>query len=235
MATSFSEKFADKTVLTFDVYGTLIDWETGIFNALHPILSKRGFDCTEEEAFEVFFVHESTLEAGPYLTYREILVETLNRICKDLGFEPTAAEVDAFSNSVGDWPAFPDSQQVLAVLKKRFKLAVITNCDDELFALSNKRLGVDFDYVITSQQARSYKPSLNNFHVAFGRILEPREQILHVAESMFHDHVPAKELDMATIWINRRHGKTSLGSLPVAYSKFDAEFPDMMTFAAAIV
>lgn len=237
MATSddFATKFADKTVLTIDVYGTLIDWERGICNALGPILRHHGFEIGDREMLESYAWHESALEAGPYLTYREILEEALRRIASDIGFVPTEAELEAFSHSVGDWPAFPDSHDALVALQRRFKLAVITNGDDEFFALSNKLLKVDFDYVITAQQARSYKPSLNNFHVALGRINAPRSQVLHVAQSLFHDHVPAQALGLQTVWIDRRRGKPGYGAVPKAQAIPDAEFVDMRSFAHAIL
>lgn len=225
--------FDGRTVLTFDVYGTLIDWETGINDALQPVLKAHGVDFTEDQALEIYAKYEAELEAGPYMTYREVLAESLRRIGKELGFMPSDTEIETFSQSVGDWPAFPDSPAALQALKQQFKLAVITNCDDELFAMSAKRLGVEFDYIITAQQARSYKPSLNNFHLAFGRIDEPREQILHVAQSMFHDHVPAKSLGLTSVWINRRHDKPGFGATPAASAAADAEYPDMKSFAAA--
>ncbi|MNT49102.1 flavin mononucleotide phosphatase [compost metagenome] len=112
---------------------------------------------------------------------------------------------------------------------------MITNGDDESFALSKKRLDVEFDYAITAQQARSYKPSLNNFHVALGRIQVPRSQILHVAQSLFHDHVPAQALGLQTVWIDRRKGKPGFGAVPKANAVPDAEFDDMQSFANAIL
>ena len=117
------------------------------------------------------------------------------------------AEAAGFGSSVGQWPAFPDSAEALQRLQERFKLAVITNCDDDLFAQSERRLGVAFDYVITAQQAGSYKPDQANFLLAFERIEEPRDRILHVAQSLFHDHVPAKALGMTSVWIDRRQGR----------------------------
>lgn len=228
-------RFAGKTVLTLDVYGTLIDWERGICDALGPILRDRGFATSEEEMLERYATHESALEAGPYLTYREILEESLRHIAGDLGFTPKEDELDAFSHSVGDWPAFADSQAALVALQKRFRLAVITNGDDEFFSLSNKHLKIEFDYVVTAQQARSYKPSLNNFHVALGRIDAPRSQILHVAQSLYHDHVPAQALGLQTVWINRRRGKPGFGAVPKAEAVADAEFDDMRSFADAIL
>src|SRR5918992_5596277 len=174
--------------LTFDCYGTLIDWEPGIADALRVA----GASASDDALLEAFAGHEARLEAGPYLTYREVLAGALRGAGADLGFEPTDEQVAAFSGSVGDWPAFPDSADALAALKGRFRLGVITNCDDDLFALSNRRLGVDFDWVITAQQARGYKPRRENFELAFERIDVPRERILHVAQSLYHDHVPAE-------------------------------------------
>ena len=119
----------------------------------------------------------------------------------------------------------------LAALAGRFRLAVITNCDDDLFAASNRRLGVTFDWIVTAQQAESYKPSHRNFELAFERIGGPRERILHVAQSLYHDHVPAKELGLQSVWINRRAGREGSGATPPAAAAPDATFPDMASFA----
>jgi 2-haloacid dehalogenase len=212
--------------LTFDVYGTLIDWETGIAEALR----RAGATGSDDELLEAFARHEAELEAGPYLTYREVLAGAVRGVGADLGFEP--ADIEAFSASVGDWPAFPDSAEALATLAKRFRLGVITNCDDDLFALSNRRLGVEFDWVITAQQARGYKPRTENFELAFERIDVPRERILHVAQSLYHDHVPAKALGMTTVWIDRRQGREGFGATPPAEARPDLTVPDMRSFAA---
>ena len=145
--------FSAFEAMTFDCYGTLIDWETGLLEALHPIVANHGADPGDEALLETFARHESELEAGPYLTYREVLAGSLRGMGADLGFEPTEDEVTAFADSVGDWPAFPDSPAALAALKQRFRLGVITNCDDDLFARSNARLQVEFDWIVTAQQA----------------------------------------------------------------------------------
>ena len=205
--------------LTFDVYGTLIDWETGIATALR----RAGATGSDDELLEAFARHEAELEAGPYRTYRDVLAEAGRRV--------GVSDVEAFAGSVGDWPAFEDSAEALATLKRRFKLGVITNCDDDLFALSNRRLGVEFDWVITAQQARGYKPRLENFEYAFEHIDVPRERILHVAQSLFHDHAPAKSLGMTTVWIDRRHGREGFGATPPAEASPDLTVPDMRTFA----
>jgi 2-haloacid dehalogenase len=218
--------FGAYDALTFDVYGTLIDWETGIAEALRPFS-----DASDDALLESFARHEAALEAGPYRSYRAVLAGALRGIGADLGFEPTGDELARFSGSVGCWPAFEDSAEALAALKRRYKLGVITNCDDDLFALSNRRLGVEFDWVITAQQAGGYKPRLENFTYAFERIDVPRERILHVAQSLFHDHAPAKALGMTTVWIDRRHGREGFGATPPAEASPDLTVPDMRTFA----
>ena len=213
--------------LTFDCYGTLIDWETGLLAALAPHID--GAD--EQDVLERFARHEARLEAGPYLPYKEVLAGCLRALGEELGFTPTDAQAQAFGRSVEDWPAFEDSAEALAQLKRRFKLAVITNCDDDLFAASNRRLGVEFDWVITAEQARGYKPRTENFEFAFERIDVPRERILHVAQSLFHDHVPAKALGMTTVWIDRRHGRSGGGATPPADAVPDLTLPDLRSLA----
>jgi 2-haloacid dehalogenase len=219
-------------VLTFDCYGTLIDWEAGIAAGLGAVTRAHRVDVPNEELLTTYARHEAALEAGPYLRYREVLGRGCRGVCADLGVEPRDDEVEGFAGSVGLWPAFPDSAAALAALKARFRLGVITNCDDDLFAASNLRLGVTFDWVITAQQAGSYKPSHRNFELAFERIGEPRDRILHVAQSLFHDHVSAKELGLSSVWINRRAGREGSGATPPAEAGPDATFPDMASFAA---
>jgi 2-haloacid dehalogenase len=213
--------FADFDALTFDCYGTLIDWETGITDALTPIVPDSG------SLLERFAEHEAALEAGEYLRYAEVLEQCALR----LGASPPDAE--AFGQSVRDWPTFPDSAAALAALKARFRLGVITNCDDDLFAASNAKLGVEFDWVITAEQARGYKPRLENFELAFERIDLPRERVLHVAQSLFHDHVPAKRLGLSTVWVDRRAGRAG-GATPPAAAEPDLTVPDLKTLAERV-
>jgi 2-haloacid dehalogenase len=228
--------------MTFDIYGTLIDWEAGILAAFGQALAAdRGARPTavdgiggrpdDENLLERYARHESALEAGVYMPYAEVLGRALIGVCGELGLSPGAGEVAAFSASVGDWPAFADSVDALAALRREFRLGVITNCDDDLFALSNVRLGVEFDWVITAEQAGSYKPSLRNFELAFARIDVPRERILHVAQSLFHDHVPAKALGMTTVWVDRRGERPGFGATPPAQAVPDLVVPDMRTLA----
>jgi 2-haloacid dehalogenase len=217
--------------LTFDCYGTLIDWESGILAALRKVLEPRGIAPADDSLLEGYARHEAAAENGPYLRYREVLGRSLRGVCADLDVEPTDQEVARFSGSVGDWPAFPDSADALARLHGRFKLGVITNCDDDLFALSNRRLGVTFDWIVTAQQAGAYKPNPGTFAFAFERIEVPRERILHVAQSLYHDHVPGKAVGMATAWIDRRSDKPGFGATPPADAEPDISAPSMAAFA----
>jgi 2-haloacid dehalogenase len=226
--------FADFDALTFDCYGTLIDWETGILAALRPVLAAHAAQAGDEWLLERFGHHEAALEAGPYLRYADVLKGCLTRLGEDVGFTPTEGERTAFGRSVADWPPFPDSPPALAALKQRFRLGVITNCDDDLFAASNAKLGVDFDWVITAEQARGYKPRTENFEFAFARIDVPRERILHVAQSLFHDHVPAKALGLTTAWIDRRQGRAGTGATPPATARPDLTLPDLESLAKQV-
>jgi 2-haloacid dehalogenase len=228
-------RFEDYDALTFDCYGTLIDWESGIVAAAAPVLRAHGVTLGEEELLAAFGRHEARLESGEYRTYREVLAGSLRGLAAEQGVTPTDAEVAAFSESVGDWPAFADSAGALARLSERFRLGVITNCDDDLFARSNERLGVRFDWIVTAQQAGGYKPSVRPFDVAFATIDVPRERILHVAQSLFHDHVTAKRIGMTTVWIDRRAGREGIGATPPADATPDLVTPDMASFATLAV
>ncbi|MEO8229939.1 MAG: haloacid dehalogenase type II [Chloroflexota bacterium] len=223
--------FSRFDALTFDCYGTLIDWEAGILAALRAALEPRGVAPGDDELLERYAHHEAAAEDGPYRRYRDVLGRSLRGVCAELAVEPTDEEVARFSGSVADWPAFPDSADALARLHDRFKVGVITNCDDDLFALSNRRLGVTFDWIVTAQQVGSYKPDPANFRFAFERIDVPRERILHVAQSLYHDHVPAKALGMSTVWIDRRGDKPGFGATPPADAEPDLSAPSMAAFA----
>ncbi len=226
--------FDDFDVLSFDCYGTLIDWETGIWQALSLIFSNHNLALGREPALERYAALEAVIEAGPYLEYKQVLRGVLAGLGQQLGFTPTATELQYFSESVRDWPAFPDSPAALQALQRKYKLAILSNIDDDLFAFSQQRLQVSFDFIITAQQARSYKPSLNNFQAAFQRIGLPPARILHVAQSLFHDHVPAKSLGMSTVWVNRRQGLAGYGATPPAEARPDLEVPDLQTLARKI-
>jgi 2-haloacid dehalogenase len=218
--------------LTFDCYGTLIDWEAGIVAALRPVLGAAGIAPPDDELLRAFADVEAPAEAGPYQRYRDILALAGRGVAARYGVEPDDVGVTAFADSVGAWPAFPDSSAALGRLHERFRLGIITNCDDDLFARSAERLGTTFDWVVTAEQAGAYKPDERPFELAFERIGLPRERILHVAQSLFHDHVTAKRLGLTTVWIDRRGGRPG-GATPPADATPDATFPDMASFASA--
>jgi 2-haloacid dehalogenase len=217
--------------ITFDCYGTLIDWEQGILTALQPVLAPRGVEAAPDELLERYARREAELEAGDYLPYREILARSLYGLCGELGVSPSDGEADAFARAIADWPAFHDTAAALRALKQRFRLGVITNCDRDLFALSNRRLGITFDWVVTAEDARAYKPGLRPFELAFETIDVPRERILHAAQSLFHDHVPAGQLGLASVWVDRRHDRDGFGATPPASASPDLVVPDMRTLA----
>ena len=225
--------YAAFDVLTFDCYGTLIDWEPGIAAALRAQLGEAVAGHTDDDLLAAFAAVEQHAEV-PYKRYREVLEIAIRGVGERFSVPVDDGQARRFGASVGDWPAFADSQAALRRLQQRYKLAVITNCDDDLFAASEQRLGVSFDFVITAQQVGSYKPDVANFHFAYERIGVPRDQILHVAQSLFHDHVPAKALGMTTVWIDRRDGKAG-GATPPAAAIPDARFTSMEAFAAEAV
>jgi 2-haloacid dehalogenase len=222
---------ADFDVLTFDCYGTLIDWERGILEAIRPILDAHGVSADDEPVLQAFGRHESEIEAGPYKPYRDVLGAVLTAMLDHFAQVPSDEEIARFGGSVVDWPAFPDSAAALTSLHERFRLGVITNCDDDLFAASAQRLATEFDWVVTAQQARRYKPNPRGFELAFERIGLPPKRILHVAQSLFHDHVQAKKLGLSTVWVNRRHDRPGPGATPRADATPDLIVPDMATLA----
>ena len=221
-------------VLTFDCYGTLIDWETGIVDALRPIFAAHRVEIVPDKVLERYGEIESEAERGEYREYKTILSSVLVGLGTRFGFAPTAEELQRFSISVKDWPAFPDSPQALQALHRKYRLAIISNIDDDLFAFSARRLQTTFDWIITAQQAKSYKPSLNNFRLAFERIKVPKQRILHVAQSLFHDIAPANALGVSSVWVNRRHDKQGSGATPSAQARPDLEVPDLRTLASKI-
>ena len=230
--------FDDYDVLTFDCYGTLVDWEAGILAALRRPLGAHGIDAeraSDAGVLEAFGRHEAELEAGTYKPYRDVLGGVLTAMLHHFGEAASAEEVATFGGSVADWPAFPDSAAALARLHERFRLGVITNCDDDLFAASERRLGLSFDWVVTAQQAKRYKPNPRGFELMFERVGLPPRRILHVAQSLFHDHVTAKRLGLSTVWVDRRGDRPGAGATPPANATPDLIVPDMATLAARAV
>src|SRR5437868_3745116 len=173
-----SLNFSQFRCLTFDCYGTLIDWETGILGTLGSILKARGVAADSARILQLYSEIEPAIQADGYLRYREVLRRVVAGLAERFGFTASEAEMNALPESLKTWPPFPDTVAALGKLKSKYQLAIISNTDDDLFAQSAKLLQVPFDFVVTAQQARSYKPSLNNFHAALQRIGLPSSQIL---------------------------------------------------------
>ena len=204
--------FSQFECLTFDCYGTLIDWESGILAALKPILAAHGRELGDEALLELYGKLEAQAEAGEYRRYRDVLRFVTQRIASRLSFALHDGELDILPGSLRNWPPFPDTVEALRRLKSRYKLAIISNTDDDLFAETAKTLQVPFDFVITAEQARSYKPSPRNFELAIERIGLPKAEVLHCGQSVYHDIAPTRELEIANVWVNRRAGKAGSGA-----------------------
>jgi 2-haloacid dehalogenase len=232
-------RLSDFRVLSFDCYGTLIDWERGMLAALAPLIAKCRPAPAPEKLLALYARHESTQEAEtPQLVYRELVARVHERMAKELGVTASAAENAAFGASIGEWPAFPDSPQALADLKRHFKLVILSNVDRESFRASNARLGVAFDAILTAQDIGSYKPDPRNFAALIAKVTElghAKSELLHVAQSLYHDHVPAKKAGLKTAWIDRRAGKSG-GATPVPKEgvRPDARFASLAEFADAL-
>ena len=233
-------KITDFEALSFDCYGTLIDWEAGIGAVLRDWADRRGLDMTTEELLVAYADNEAEAERShPTDPYPSILSRAMRSLGKQLGVEVSHDDAHALAVSVPDWPAFPDSADALQRLAKHFKLIILSNIDNDGFAASNRRLGVTFDAILTAENIGSYKPSPANFdaldhHVDTMGI--PRDKLLHVAQSLFHDHVPAKGRGMTTVWINRRHADPGWGATPNPEADVtpDWTFTSMAEFADAV-
>jgi 2-haloacid dehalogenase len=221
-------------VLTFDCYGTLIDWESGILAALQPVLASHSVTIDDEKLLELYGELEAREEQGDYQNYQTILKKVLLGIGEKLRFTPSQPELENFATSVKDWQPFTDTVNALQALKTKYHLAIISNIDDQLLAFSQSRLGVQFDWVMTAEQARSYKPSFNNFQKAFECIGKPKEKILHVAQSIFHDIIPASQLGLSTVWVNRRHDRAGAGATKAAQGQADLTVRDLQSLAEMI-
>jgi len=215
-------------VLSFDCYGTLVDWEKGILGALQPVFKAHNTSLSDEETLELYADLEPRAQKeGQYVKYKEVLRKVVRQFGNRLGFMPSESELNCLASSLKDWLPFPDTVPALKRLKQNFRLAVISNIDDDLFAFSAKRLQVEFDWVITAEQAKSYKPSRRIFEYAMQRIGCSPERILHIAQSVYHDIIPAKAMGLSAIWVNRRKGQGDFGATRPASCDSDLEVPDL--------
>jgi 2-haloalkanoic acid dehalogenase type II len=224
------------STLTFDCYGTLIDWETGILTALRPWLTAGGRQLSDDAALEAFGVAEARCEAAtPAKPYPDILTDTFRALAAQWDLPATDEAALAFGASVGDWPAFPDSPAALHYLKRHYRLVILSNVDRASFARSNERLQVDFDHIFTAQDIGSYKPDRRNFEHMLRALAAAgidQHQILHTAQSLYHDIAPARALGLATLWVNRREAKHGGGATPPADAQPDAEVASLAELVA---
>ena len=226
--------------LSFDTYGTLIDWESGIAAALRPWASRHQVSLTDEELIALFAVHETRVQQErPFRQYPEVLAETMRRLGAELDRPVTEVEAYAFGRSVGCWAPFDDTVESLQRLAPQFDLIIVSNIDDVSFRQSNDLLHVEFDAIISAEGVGSYKPAPRHFETLADTLIErglERAEHLHVAQSLYHDHVPAMQHGFTTCWIDRRHDRVGYGATPKAASvEPDLRFPNLRDFTDAIL
>jgi 2-haloacid dehalogenase len=232
-------KLHDFGALTFDCYGTLIDWETGLFQALGPLLAAAGRPAQRAEVLGQFAAHEAAQQQStPGMLYPQLLAEVHRRLAQDWGVGLSEAAHESFGASVPAWPVFEDTPGALQYLKRHFKLVILSNVDRASFAASNARLGVTFDAICTAQDIGSYKPDLRNFRyliATLGALGIAPQAILHTAQSLFHDHAPARSLGLASAWIDRRHEQAGWGATrpPQGTPAYDFRFESLAAMVEA--
>ncbi|RRH94829.1 haloacid dehalogenase type II [Mesorhizobium tamadayense] len=232
-------KLTDFKALTFDCYGTLIDWESGMIDGLKPLTERAGRRLSRNEILQAHARHESSQQKWtPEKRYRDLLAIVYKRLAEEWGVVITPEECMAYGESVKDWPAFADSAKALQYLKQHYKLIILSNVDNYSLSYSNKKLGVDFDAIYTAEDIGSYKPSARNFDYMLEKLRTigvGDEQVLHTAESMFHDHAPANSLGLASCWIYRRHADQGFGATmhPGDMPKVDFRFDSMADLVKA--
>ena len=224
--------FSRFTTISFDCYGTLIDWEAGILPVLRKLTTSHGHNLPDEALLEMYGEFEAEAESRSYQTYRAVLESVVRQFGRRCGFEPAPAEVRALHESVPSWRPFPDTVAALQRLQTRYRLVIISNIDDDLFAETRKHLGVEFAAVVTAEQARSYKPSINNFRMALARPGIDSSRLLHAAQSIYHDVIPAQALGIGTVWVNRKSARPGIGAVRAAQARPDLEVPDLASLAA---
>jgi len=196
--------FESIRLITFDCYGTLIDWESGMLAALRPLFLRDGRKIPDTQLLELYGEIEAEIEAGPYLPYRQVLAETAKQMGRRLGVAIAEDESAGFAGSLTRWQPFADTIAALQSMARKFQLGIISNVDDDLFAETRKKLApVEFDFVVTAQQVQSYKPALRNFGEAVRRSGLSKDQVLHAGQSLYHDAAPANTLGIRNVWVNR--------------------------------
>jgi 2-haloacid dehalogenase len=234
-------RLTDFKVLTFDCYGTLIDWESGLFNALTPLVHRAGKgDLGRNKLLELYGINEAAQQVEtPAMPYNQLLGVVYKRLATQWDVRVSNEEANIFGASVPDWPAFADSASSLQYLKQFYRLVILSNVDRLSFRASNAKLGVEFDAIYTAQDIESYKPSQRNFDYMLMRLQSDfgveKKDILHTAQSLYHDHAPANNNGLASAWIDRRHADEGWGATPMPPDtpKYDFRFESMAALVEA--
>ena len=224
---NFNLNFDHFEVLTFDCYGTLIDWESGLLGAMRPILNTHGQHLTDAEILKIYGELEPKLQ-NPYRRYHEVLANLVRAFGDRLGFAASDTEAESLPESLKNWQPFPDTVAALEKLRKKYKLGIISNTDDDFFVATSRHLGIQFDQVVTAEQAKAYKPSLAPFELALQRLAVAHDEVLHVGQSVYHDVLPAKSLGLATVLVQRR----GFGATRPIEGEPDLKVPDLKTLAS---
>jgi len=226
--------------LSFDCYGTLIDWEAGISAVLEPWAVEQDLNVNDEQLLLAYADDEAAVEReNPTMLYPQVLAEAFRRTGAGLGNPVSDAWADRLGASVPDWPAFPDSADALNRLATHYQLIILSNVHRAGFAGSNEHLHGTFAAIITAEDVGGYKPAENHFRAldtTLPGLGVDRSQLLHVAQSLFHDHVPAKREGLPSVWINRRHDRPGWGATPQPSQEwsYSLEFTSMGAFADAV-
>lgn len=213
--------------LTFDCYGTLVDWETGILSTLRRVLAAHDIEAEDDELLELFGKLESRIESTGFGRYRDVLEAVMSTMASQLGFSASEDERTSLADELGTWPVFPDTRAALERLQSRFRLAIVSNVDDDLFARTQQSIGIEFDEVVTAEQVESYKPGRAHFDEVLHRLALEPSQVIHVAQSLFHDIAPATALGWRTVWVRRRSGDDGSGATPPAEATPDHVVDDL--------
>jgi 2-haloacid dehalogenase len=217
--------------VTFDCYGTLIDWESGILRVLRPLLTEHGKRVPDEQILAVFAELEPAIQAREFLRYRLVLEEVVRGLGQHFGFSVSTDEARSLAASLKTWTPFPDTLAALHALKSKYRLGIISNTDEDLFSDTARHLRFAFDWVITAEQARAYKPAPAIFELALKKIGLAPEKVLHAGQSVFHDVVPARQMGMRTALVTRR----GAGATKRVAAQADLEVPDLKALAELAV